>query len=348
MRCIGNTTLKLIWSAVCLCALIETIELPSEANEPIVACVNGSALYKTELDGALRSELTKFQRRLLFDPWQSSSYEALEERRRTIEDARKKNVPMMPSDVARYKEIFSQKALQMGSPTNTYDLNLYAEENALLLSFFQQTLQGSVQDKLIERILVLQEAQNRHLVVSDLEVEQRLSQLKFKYNSDAAFREFLRRNSTSELELRASLEEAILTDKLKAALASAGDAYQKEELYLITDSNQPFESWLKRYKENSLIRFAEVGSYLSSCSPPQINPQTPKANDQNIVKYTVQLPPLGELNTNDPPSKQPIERMKKFLHASKDKMSLKENSQKNSSNQSTKEGLKRFFPFKHP
>lgn len=267
---------------------------PCKAEETIIGCVNGTAVYKSELDRAFQAELSDFQQKLLFDPWQVSSYDELEARRKAVEEARKKNILLLPADVAAFKNLFAEKVRQLGSPVNTYDLNSYAEENAQLMNLFQDSLQDKIKNRFVERILLFQEAQNRHLTVLALEVESRLQQLKTKYKQDADFREFLRRNNTSELELRAALEEAILTEKLKQSLiAQQQNSSEKSKFLLISDENQFFENWFKQYKASSQINFAENGSTLANCFLPQSNQQ--QANDLSTVKYTVQLPPLSEL-----------------------------------------------------
>lgn len=243
-----NKLKQVFLSFICILAL-----LPSKAGieHNIIACVNHKPIYNSEFNRLFKVRLRQFEKQHLFDPWEASSLNDLEARYELIEKAKNKNISLNPQDVLAYKNQFQQKAQKFGSAINTYDLNSYAEENALLLQFFQQEAFKTIQDNLIEKALIMEEAQRNNLQVQNWEVENRLAEIKSKYKNEENFQTFLRNNNATELELKASLEEQIAVEKLK------------------NKNNQNFEEWFNKIKENSLIEFAtsEADKKSLSCAP---------------------------------------------------------------------------------
>lgn len=267
---------KFILALFCVYISVFSLRAKSGPNN-IVACVNDSPVYLNEYERLFKSQLEKFEEKLLFDPWQASSLDRLEERSKLIKLARSRNLPIRPADIMVYKNSFNDRLKQWGSPVNTYDLNSYAEDNAVLLQLFSQEASHRIQDTLIEKELILQEARRRKINVATWEIEQRFQEVKSKQGNESNFREFLRRNNSTELELKASLEEQILTEKLKTDF-SRPTMGSSISAFMISQDND-FEKWLKQTKQSSRINLALPGSgkTIGACS---INPVLASQNDE--------------------------------------------------------------------
>jgi hypothetical protein len=265
------------------------------ADNSLVGCVNGAPIYLNDYNRLMKSQVAKFERRLLFDPWQASTLDALDERNKLIKLARQKNILLQPNDALFYKNLFAQKAKELGSPVNTYDLNSYAEENALLLQAFAQEQSKGIQDNLIQKELLAQEARNRGLNVQNWEVETRLQEVRSKYKLEDDYHQFLRKNNSTEIELKMQIEEQLLADKMRLAL-SEGEANNQDTLSTLQigtmsslNNADQFQQWLKKTKQVSQIEFSLPGSGVSvaSCKLHTGNNLTaelpqPKTSEQNF------------------------------------------------------------------
>jgi SurA N-terminal domain len=237
----------------------------SAQENDLIGCINNYPIYKTEYDRLLSKDLDKFKTEYIFDPWKNASVDDFEKRKNLIEKLKKQNSLFIPSTASQYHYEFSQKQKQFGNPLHTYDLNSYAEENALLTEFFQQNNQKKIQNKLIDKALLLQEAKAHNLNIMPWEIETALQKVKTKYSNPYEFQEFLRLNNANEFDLRNSLEEQILIDKLGS---------EKEN----------WANWLIERKNKSQIEFSLTGLNISQCGNSQqiesqiINAPSPKVN----------------------------------------------------------------------
>ena len=262
--------MKKIKLTLILFLTLNSLKALPETNN-IIACINHIPVYSNEFNRLFRAHLKKFERQYLFDPWQSSSLNELEDRYKLIEEAKNKNILSKSQDILGYKNYFRQKSENLGSPINTYDLNSYAEENALLLQFFQKEALKNIQDNLIEKVLILEEAKKHNLQIALWETDNRLAELKNKYKNEEEFKKFLRNNNATELELKAGMEEQIMVEILKNKFAENGN----------------FEEWLNTTKENSLIEFAllEQENKALSCQP-KIITSAQITKSKNIINST--------------------------------------------------------------
>ncbi len=240
--------------------------LASSAQENnLIGCVNNYPIYKSEYDRLLSKDLEKFKLEYIFDPWKNSAVDDFEKRQNLIQKLKNQNSFFIPATASQYHYEFSQKQKQFGNPLNTYDLNSYAEENALLTEFFQQNNQKKIQNKLIDKALLLQEAKARNLNIMPWEIETAFQKVQSKYANPYEFQEFLRLNNANEFDLRNSIEEQILIDKLGS---------EKEN----------WANWLASKKDKSQIDFALAGLNASQCENSRqiqsqiINAPSPKNN----------------------------------------------------------------------
>ncbi len=291
---------------VLVCAFL-CFPLELKADPEVVGCVNGSPIYASDFQRLMTAQSTKFEKSLVFDPWQPVSVAALENRNKLIEEARRKNFLVVPRDVENYRLQFSKKLADYGPPLNTYDLKSYAEENALLLQMFKIQAQKNIQDSLIEKKLLLTEARIRKLQIAPQEIENRMEEIKGKYGGDEGFRDFLRRSNSTEVELRVSLEEQLLIEKLKERLMSAANLEAEGE-----SGADRLSVWLKDAKEKSVLEFSLPGeekmlSCAISAGAPKpkshFNAATPiESKSKNWQSALFKLPRKnkGELTAEEP------------------------------------------------
>ncbi len=252
---------------VLFCSLaVQTQELNN--NNKIIACVNEAPILVKDFERLYRSRLSKFEKRYLFDPWETSSVQDLEARNKLIVDLRQKAIYTNTKYKADFQKSFSQKAERLGSPINTYDLEAYAEDNAVLLEYFVRQTIPSVKEDLINTKLASLGARQRGLTVPAWELEERLQQIKNKYKTDFDFREFLQQNNSTEAELNISLEEQLLSEKLKEFLNKSAAKNTQTPFSFTANTNSAYEEWLKVARQEGNIQFLLPGSgqFIASCS----------------------------------------------------------------------------------
>ncbi|MDX1918359.1 MAG: hypothetical protein SFT81_04385 [Candidatus Caenarcaniphilales bacterium] len=235
----------------------------------IIGCVNGTPIHMHEYERLYLSQKARFQESLIFDPWQPSSTLNLQKRTKALEESKRRAIPAMQQEILNYQSLFEQERAKKGDPPNTYDLKSYAAENALLMQFFRQEVGLRLQKSLVEKELMVQEARARRIMVEPIEVETRLQSVKAKYPSRSEYADFLRRNSSTEFDLRYALEEQILIDKLKGALCQVG-----------LDCQQIWHDFLADKLKKSEIAFAIPGSgqSIQVCGSTDYSSFSPAAN----------------------------------------------------------------------
>lgn len=298
--------------------LISVINFPTLAYNEVIGCVNGAPIFRIEYDRLFQSELKRFENAALFDPWQSSSYEAIETRNKLIENAESVRTFVIPEDITAYKNLFAKTQEVYGEPINTYDLNLYAEQNAKLLQYFRQQNFEKLSKSLIERELLSQNARKRGIRVAPEELEQKMNNIKAKYGGDNAFKEFLRTYNSTELEFKLALEQQLLAEKLKGILINKPIQNSEEN----QNANQEFENWLEEAKRTSKIAFSlnpndpEIKVCMGNFNLPRPRQIGSKENEVN-ASYTPQ-----DLSPNKDKENK-TRKFKEFWEKGKEKFSFK-------------------------
>ncbi|MDX1920428.1 MAG: SurA N-terminal domain-containing protein [Candidatus Caenarcaniphilales bacterium] len=293
------------------------MNFPTWSYDEIIGCINGAPIYRVEYDRLFQSELKKFEKEALFDPWQASSLEATKQREQMLEDAASVKTLVIPEDIAAYKNSFTKKQEFYGEPINTYDLNLYAEQNARLLQYFRQQNFERLSQSLIEKELLSQQARKRGIKINPEELDQKINDVKAKYGGETQFREFLRTYNSSEIEFKLALEQQLLAERLKASFINkpvqTSEASQE-------NNQQEFETWLEETKRNSKIAFS-------------LNPSDPEIK---LCMRNFQVPTPKQFGNSNPTNKNlsqasnsPLEndeevgKLKRFWQKSKGKFQFK-------------------------
>ncbi|MDJ0625263.1 MAG: SurA N-terminal domain-containing protein [Candidatus Caenarcaniphilales bacterium] len=248
------------------------IYYPSYSQNTIIGCINNAPVFRNEYDRLFKAELGKFQKKYIFNPWGKASYKSMKDRFQLIEEIESRNITFYPNDFETYKNIFEQKSQTEGQPINTYDLSSYAEDNARLLNYFRKNVKDKITNSIVERELASQEARKIGLRVEPWEINQRTYQIRAKYKSDQEFTNFLRINNSTELELRQSLEQQILFEKMQNKL----NTYSSSGLISPEEQAKQFDDWFKKLKNESKIVFSLDGTdpALKLCAITQPKPKT--------------------------------------------------------------------------
>ncbi|MBI3590355.1 MAG: SurA N-terminal domain-containing protein [Candidatus Melainabacteria bacterium] len=294
-----KTNLLILFLLILFLIFIPDYNSFAESNDEIVGKVNSENLYLSEFNRLLKAQKKKFHQDLnfdLFSPSVKNPKSALK-REEQLKEINKEGLIISNEELDKaWQELItsigSLENLENKAKENSLlvsDIKQKLEENMLLEKYFKKHMNEKVVERMINEILILQEAKSRNLKVSEGEIIRRLNLIKEKQGGEEGFTAFLSENNATIDDAKNEIKDQILYELVKNSLLSNSNA---------VDKNNILKLFISEKKSK-----ADIVIYTNKLSPQKEQPQeqTLASEPEPEAVVGTDFPPKADLPVAEKP-----------------------------------------------
>ena len=249
------------------------ISVASGSSGEIIAIVNGENLYLSDLNRLFNAQKKKFHNDLNFDLLSvtTSNPQATIKRDIEVKKANKEGFFVTNNEFNKVwedllQELGGLEKLESKLKENSLlisDIKEKLEENMLLDKYFEKHNKEKLVEKMIDELIVLQEAKIKNIQVQEEELTKRFNLLKEKLSGGEGLKTFLDEHNATIEDAINEIKKQIIYEKVKNSFVTDGQ----------TDNKNNFKSFITKKKLDSSIvvyldkLFQETGDKITNLRP---------------------------------------------------------------------------------
>ena len=218
LACLFSTLILMFFSSLIVLAN------PS-INDDILATINGENIYKKDFNRLYNAHKKQFHISYNFDLF-TKNPKAQVKREEQLSQAKENGLSVTFEElniavdklINQFGTIESIENKAKENNLSLQDIKNKLSENLLLDKYFEATIKDKLTDKMVNELLVLQEAKLRNISIPNEETVKRVNLLKEKQGGEAGFKKFLAENNATIDDVNNEIKNQLLLELTKEAI----------------------------------------------------------------------------------------------------------------------------------
>lgn len=233
-------------------------------KKDVIAVVNDEEIYLQNFNRLLTAQEKSYIKENSLGLFKTADKESEGNRKKTLTEAKKLGIVFKNNELDRMwlekvQEVGGMKKLK--AKAKAYDIPVSDikkkfKEDVVLNRYFDKHKKDKLVEVLINEVLVIQEAENRNIDVTEDEVNNRLALLKIKSGGEAVFNKLLKQNNATVSDAENEIRNEILYNKVKKDICKSIIVHDDEIINYYNEND-------KQFKKNN-ISLESVSDHIES------------------------------------------------------------------------------------